>query len=62
MGLFDSLVNAMNETVKKNYKSATGRNYDRDFQEYLEDWERKCGWNGDYTLRELMKEKGFDLY
>lgn len=79
MGLFDSFVNAVNETVKRNYKTATGHNYDNDFRNYMNEWE----WKQDYQLkqrwdelvddngirhaaeknavRELMKEKGFDL-
>ncbi len=79
MGLFDSFVSAVNDAAKRNYKSATGHDYDRDFQDYLREWD----WKPDYELkdrwselqddngirhaaekaavRELMKEKGFDL-
>lgn len=43
MGIFDNIVSGMSNMVKTNYKNATGRNYDRDFQKFIDDYE--SSWN-----------------
>ena len=52
MGLLDYAMGEMQKTVKSNYKSMTGRDYDSDFRNYMYEYESK----DDIEVRDRWEE------
>lgn len=56
MGIFDSFMTAANNMMKKNYRSATGHDFDRDFRTYISEWE----WRSDEELKARWRKLAID--